>query len=301
MTYELPESLQRLNGTVGLWTTTQETLPAAHCGELALEIEAMGYAALWIPEAWGREAFTNSALLLSATSSLTIATGIANIWGRDAVGSAAAAKTLNAAFNDRFVLGLGVSHEPLVTRMRGHDYKKPVAAMSAYLAAMDAAPNFSPESQHRYARVIAALGPKMLEVAATQCDGAHPYLVTTEHVALARQAVGDRFVGVEQAVVLGQDREEFLRRAHAHLDIYTGLDNYRNSWKRLGFIEDDFVRGGSDRLCDAVVVHGDESVVVDKIKELHQAGANHVCLQVLGTDMFAPPTDEWRRIAEAIK
>jgi probable F420-dependent oxidoreductase len=268
--------------------------------ELAHELEELGYAAMWIPEAWGREAFTSASLLLNATSSLVVATGIANIWGRDAVTASNGAKTLSAAFDDRFLLGLGVSHEPLVQRLRGHEYKTPLRAMREFLLAMDQAPMFAQEGSTRVARVIAALGPKMLELAAELTDGAHPYLVTPEHTATARSLLGDKFLGVEQAVVLGQSRGEFLRRAHEHLEIYTGLDNYKNSWRRLGFGEEDFVRGGSERLCDTMVVHGDEGTVLARVQAHLDAGADHVCLQVLGSDSITPPIDEWRRLAPAV-
>ena len=292
-----PPSLEQLRGTVGVWTFAQETVNADRSGDIAAELESRGYSAMWLPEAWGREAFTNAGLMLSATSSMIIATGIANIWARDAVAAHNAAKTLNAAYGNRFVLGLGVSHRPLVERLRGHEYATPVAAMREYLNAMDAAPMRAPESEQRYARVIAALGPKMLDVGATLADGVHPYLVTPEHTARARSAVGDKFIGVEQAVVLGQSREEYLNRAHAHLDFYTGLENYQNSWRRLGFGDADFVRGGSERLCDALVVHGDENVVMERINQHRLAGADHVCLQVLGDETNNPPFDEWRRLA----
>lgn len=295
-----PSSLENLRGTVGIWTGTHETLPAGQSGEIASELESLGYAAMWIPEAWGRESFTSSSLLLSATSRITIATGITNIWGRDAVNAASATKTLNAAFADRFVLGLGVSHQPLVERLRGHHYQTPLEAMREFLTAMDTAPMFSPEGHHGYARVIAALGPKMLELGATLANGVHTYLVTPDHTAVARDIVGDQFIGVEQAVVLGQDRDEFLRRAHAHLETYTGLDNYRNSWRRYGFNDEDFVRGGSERLCDAMVVHGNEAAVLASIEEHRSAGASHVCLQVLGADLAQAPHEEWRRIADAL-
>jgi probable F420-dependent oxidoreductase len=293
----LPPSLESLRGTVGIWTMTHESLAAERSGEVAAIVESLGYAALWLPEAWSREAFTSSALLLNATSTMKIATGIANIWARDPVASANATKTLNAAYADRFVLGLGVSHRPLVERLRGHEYASPVVAMQEYLTAMDAAPMFSPEGDRHVARVIAALGPKMLAVGATQADGVHTYLVTPEHTAGARDALGEKFLCVEQAVVVGQDREEFLRRAHAHLEIYTGLANYRNSWRRLGFSDDDFVRGGSERLCDAMVVHGGEAAVAARIREHRDAGADHVCLQVLSDASNVPPYDEWRDIA----
>ncbi len=268
---------------------------------MARELEALGYGALWFPEAWGREAFTNASLLLSRTSSMVLATGIANIWGRDAVTAANAAKTLTAAYDERFILGLGVSHEPLVQRLRGHEYQAPLGKTKEFLLAMDSAPMFAPEGSTRVARVLAALGPKMLEVSRAMSDGAHTYLVTPEHTARARAILADKFLGVEQAVVLGQSREEFLRRAHAHLEIYTGLENYKNSWRRLGFGDDDFVRGGSERLCHALVVHGDEAAVLEAVNAHRAAGADHVCLQVLGDDLATPPLDEWRRLAPLVR
>jgi probable F420-dependent oxidoreductase len=279
------------------------TLDAKAPGEsadIASAIESMGFSALWIPEAYGRESFTNSGLLLADTSSLVIATGIANIWARDAVASANAARTLTAAYDGRFVLGLGVSHEPLVKGMRGHAYETPYVAMREYLLAMDESYMLAAEGSTRSARVIAALGPKMLELAATLTDGAHPYLVTPAHTAQARSLLGDKFLGVEQAVVLGQNREESLRRAHEHLEFYTGLPNYRNSWLRQGFSEADLVRGGSERLCDALVAQGDEASVMARVQQHFDAGADHVCLQVLGSDFGQVPLDEWRRLAPVV-
>jgi len=297
---EFPPSLERLRGTVGLWTITHEWTAPDAVGELALEIESLGYGALWVNESWGREALTSASLLLASTSNLVVATGIASIWARDAVATVNAARTLNAAFADRFVLGLGVSHRPLVERLRGHEYHAPVRAMREFLDAMDAAPMHAAEAGHPYARVLAALGPKMLELGAARTDGVLPYLVTVEHTAGARRLIGDAFLAVEQAVVLGQDRAEFLRRAHQHLEHYTGLENYTNSWRRLGFGDADFVRGGSDRLCDALVVHGDEGAVATRIAEHRAAGADHVCLQVLGPEVTSAPRDEWRRLASVV-
>ena len=176
----------------------------------------------------------------------------------------------------------------------------PVAAMREYLTAMDAAPMLAAEGGETSARVIAALGPKMLALGAELADGVHPYLVTPEHTARARAIVGEKFIGVEQAVVLGNSREEFLTRAHEHLNHYTGLDNYRNSWRRFGFTDEDFVRGGSERLCDAMVVHGDEAAILARIDEHRDAGADHICLQVLGATMATPPLDDWRRLAPVV-
>jgi probable F420-dependent oxidoreductase len=295
-----PAALEKLRRSVGLWTMTLDATDPGESADIASDIESMGYSALWIPEAYGRESFTNSGLLLADTTSLVVATGIANIWARDAVASTNAAKTLTAAYDNRFVLGLGVSHEPLVKGMRGHAYETPYVAMREYLLAMDQSYMLAAEGPTRAARVIAALGPKMLELAASLTDGAHPYLVTPAHTAQARSLLGDKFLGVEQAVVLGRDREESLRRAHEHLEFYTGLPNYRNSWRRQGFGDEDLVRGGSERLCDALVVQGDEAAVLERVREHLDAGADHVCLQVLGSDIGQVPLEEWRRLAPVV-
>src|ERR1700677_3493979 len=270
-----PATLEKLRGSIGLWTMTLDSVSPAESDECVREIESLGYRALWFPEAWGRESLTNAGLMLSSTSSLIVATGIANIWARDAVTTANGAKTLSAAYGDRFILGLGVSHEPLVTRLRGHHYEKPHRFMKDFLKAMDGAPMMAEEGRTRVPRVIAALGPKMLELAAELTDGAHPYLVTPEHTEIARSILGEKFLGVEQAAVLGQSREEFLRRAHQHLEHYSGLENYRNSWRRQGFGDDDLVRGGSDRLCDALVLHGDEGAILEGARQHFDAGASH--------------------------
>lgn len=294
-------ALSRLSGTVGIWTSAHELEAPIHHGGVAADIEALGYAAMWFPESWGRESLTSATLLLAATERLIVATGITNIWGRDAVAAVNAARTLNATFADRFVLGLGVSHQPLVERLRGHDYVSPLHRMREYLTAMDAAPMRAPEGQHPYARVIAALGPKMIELGCTAADGVHTYLVDVAHTASTRALAGDAFIGVEQAVVLGGDRDEFLRRAHQHLEFYTGLENYRMNWRRMGFTDDDFVRGGSDRLCDAMVVHGDGDVIATRVCDHWTAGANHVCLQVLGADSTVPPRQDWAILARALE
>jgi probable F420-dependent oxidoreductase len=295
-----PSSLVRLQGSVGVWTGAHELVAPTKRGGVATEIEALGFSALWFPESWGRESLTSATLLLSATSTLTVATGITNIWGRDAVASVNAARTLNATFDERFVLGLGVSHQPLVERLRGHQYQSPLANMRDYLAAMDKAPMHAQEAQQPYARVIAALGPKMLALGAEMADGVHTYLVDVEHTALSRGLIGDKFLNVEQAVVIGQSREEFLTRAHAHLEFYTGLENYRANWRRMGFGPEDYVRGGSERLCDAMVVHGDAEFISQRVSDHFAAGADHVCLQVLGPDPKVPPHEDWRLVAEGL-
>ncbi|MBW4030009.1 MAG: TIGR03620 family F420-dependent LLM class oxidoreductase [Acidobacteria bacterium] len=296
----MPPTLSRLQGTIGIWTGAHELVAPTVRGGVASDVESLGFAALWFPESWGRESLTSATLLLSATSTLTVATGITNIWGRDAVAAVNAARTLNATFDDRFVLGLGVSHQPLVERLRGHEYHSPLRQMREYLTAMDQAPMHAYESAQSYVRVIAALGPKMLELGSELADGVHTYLVNVEHTLMSRSLIGDTFLGVEQAVVMGQSREEYLRRAHEHLEFYTGLENYRANWRRMGFGPDDFVRGGSERLCDAMVVHGDGEDIHQLVREHFSAGADHVCLQVLGPDTASPPVEDWRRVSEGL-
>jgi probable F420-dependent oxidoreductase len=292
-------ALAGLRGTVGLWTRALETVSPTRSIQLAQEIEDLGYGSLFVPEAWGREAFTHAAILLSGTRRITVGTGIASIWARDAVASANAARTLAAASGDRFVLGLGVSHRPLVERLRGQAYDAPVAHLRRYLDALDAAPMHAAEGATPVPRVLAALGPTMLALAADRADGAFTYLVTPEHTSSARAAIGETFLIVEQSVVLGGGRDAFLERAHAHLEFYTGLDNYRNSWRRLGFGDADWVRGGSERLCDELVTHGDLEVIAARVDQHRAAGADHVLLQVLGEGP-EPPLEDWARLAEAV-
>jgi probable F420-dependent oxidoreductase len=289
-------------GRVGLWTVALDGVSSPRAQELATEIDELGYGALWFGEAYGREAFTQAATLLAATRRLTIATGIASIYGRDAVTANAAARTLTAAHPGRFLLGLGVSHVPMVERVRGHDYGRPLSAMREYLDRMDAAPYMAADAAPEPPpRVLAALGPKMLALSAERAQGAHPYLVTPAHTRGAREILGDGpILAVEQAAVLSDDRELALQRAHAHLEIYTGLPNYRNSWLREGFGAEDLVRGGSERLAEALVVRGDEAAIRARVEEHLDAGASHVCVQVLGEHVLSPPAEEWRRLAPAL-
>jgi probable F420-dependent oxidoreductase len=287
-------------GRVGIWTGVLDALePRAAC-EVVAELDGQGWGSLWFGEAYGREAFTAAQLYLGASSRIVVGTGIASIYARDAVAAAAAARLLGQLHPDRFVLGLGVSHAPLVERMRGHDYGRPVATMRAYLDAVAAAPNLGAAAPALPPTVIAALGPRMLELSRDRADGAHPYLVTPEHTARARELLGpDRLLVVEQSVVLDGDIETWRARAHAHLEIYTGLPNYRNSWVRQGFTEDDAVRGGSDRLKRALVTRGLDATV-ERVREHRDAGATTVVLQVLGEHLADPPRADWARLAEAL-
>ncbi len=290
----------RANRT-GLWTHTLESLPGPAAQDTASELDALGYGSLWFGEAYGREAFSTAQALLAATSRIVVGTGIANIYGRGAMTTNAAVRLVESLTPGRFVVGLGVSHQPLVERDRKETYLPPLQAMTDYLDALDAAPYFGSDPV-RPPVVLAALGPRMLGLARDRTAGAHPYLVTPAHTATARATLGPGpLLVVEQAAVLGQDRAEGLRRAHDHLNVYTGLPNYRNSWVREGFDENDFVRGGSERLADALVVQGDEAAVVVRVREHLEAGADHVLLQVLGSDLGQVPMDEWRALAPAVQ
>lgn len=287
-------------GRVGIWTFALDLQPAAKAQEAAAEIEALGYGAVWIPEALGREAFTNSAVLLAGTRRVVVATGIANMWARDPMAMAAAQKTLTEAYPDRFLLGIGVSHAPLVT-MRGHQYEKPLSAMRRYLDAMDSAPFMASPPATQPVRVIAALAPKMLKLAAERAAGSHPYFVPPEHTAYAREQLGKGpLLAPEQAAVLETDAAKAREIARTHMSTYLGLPNYVNNLKRLGFTDDDIANGGSDRLVDAIVVWGTVETVVKRVRAHHAAGADHVCLQVLDPDPRALPLRQWRELAPAL-
>jgi probable F420-dependent oxidoreductase len=285
---------------IGIWTGNFESQPATKIKEAVAELEQLGYGAIWFSEGLGRESLTQAALLLSASSHIVVATGITNIYGRDPVTAANAQRTLSEAYPDRFVLGLGVSHIPLVERLRGHEYQKPVAKMSGYLDAIDQAPYNSILPKAMY-RVLAALGPKMLELSAKRANGAHTYNVTPEHTAQARKILGaDPWLCVEQAVVLERDATRAREVARAFLKFYLTLPNYTNNFLRLGFTEADCQDGGSDHLIDAIVAWGDLESVTQRVRAHLAAGASHVCIQALPADPKSLPLREWRDLASAL-
>jgi probable F420-dependent oxidoreductase len=286
---------------IGVWTGTLDGVPAARSQEFAGELEQLGYGAVWLPEVAGRDPLVHLALLLSATSTIVGATGIANIWGRDAVAMSGGVRGLTEAFPERVLLGLGVSHQPAVEGLRGHVYEKPLAAMRAYLDRLDAAPYFAVKPTTPVRRVLAALGPKMLELAATRADGAHPYFVPPEHTVVAREALGaGPLLCPEQAVLLETDPAKAREIGRAHTAIYTGLPNYTNNLRRLGFGDEDFAGGGSDRLVDAIVAWGTEDDIVQRVRAHFDAGADHVCIQALGANAREVPVESWRRLAPAL-
>ncbi len=284
---------------IGIWTAFEKQ-PASKLKEAVAELEQLGYGAVWYSEGLGRESLTQAGLLLSASSHMVIATGITNIYGRDPVTAASGQRTLSEAYLDRFVLGLGVSHIPLVETLRGHAYEKPVAKMSAYLDAMDKAPYNSVAPASMY-RVLAALGPKMLELSGKRTNGAHTYNVTPEHTATAREILGSGpWLCVEQAVVLEADAAKARQIARAFLGFYLTLPNYTNNFLRLGFTEDDSKNGGSDRLIDAIIAWGTLDAAKKRIDAHLAAGADHVCIQALPADPKSMPLREWRELAGAL-
>jgi len=287
-------------GPYGIWTFNLDLVPSSQGVEHVAELEELGYGAVWVPEAVGREPFTNAAILLRGGSRIVVATGIASIWPRDPMAAAAAQKTVSEAYPGRFLLGLGVSHRPMVEDIRGHDYSKPYSAMKEYLDRMDGALFMAAEPTVPPERVLAALRPRMLRLAAERASGAHPYFVPPEHTAFARATLGDGpLLAVEQAVVFESDSTKARELARTHTSIYTGLPNYTGNLRRFGFDDDDFVPGGSDRLVDAIVAWGGMDTILDRIQAHRDAGADHVCIQVVASSP-RPPVESWRDLAAAL-
>jgi probable F420-dependent oxidoreductase len=284
-----------LSGT-GIWSSALRYGDLEASKTIAPELEDLGYTALWVPDVGG-DLFEVLEALLASTSSIVVATGILNLWMHEPEVTAERFHTFVETYGPRVLFGIGVSHAPLVNSVEPDQYRRPLARTKAYLDALDAAEHPLPAD----ARVLAALGPKMLELSRSQAGGTHPYLVTPAHTAIAREAVGpDRLVAPEQGVVLETDPSRAREIARKNLGIYLTLPNYTNNWMRLGFTEDDLLDGGSDRLVDALVVWGDEATIRARIDEHRDAGADHVCIQVMIDDPTAHPLDQWRRLAPVL-
>ncbi len=295
------DDTRQVLGPIGIWTGSLDLVPASRARELAAELEGLGYGALWIPEVAGRDVFVHLALLLSATDKLVGATGIANIWARDAVTMAGAMRGLTEAFPDRVVFGLGVSHRNLVEDLRGHRYEHPLAAMRRYLEAVDAAPYTAERPSTPVRRVLAALGPKMLSLAAELADGAHPYFVTPEHTEQARAALGEGPVLCpEQAVVLETDAARAREIGRTYTSVYLSQPNYVRNLVRLGFDEADLVDGGTDAVVDALVAWGTVEDAAARVEAHLAAGADHVCVQPIDAARRGVPQEQWRELAPAL-
>ena len=271
-------------GRLGAWTFL-DAMAATEAAAFAKRVEALGYSALWIPEAVGRDPFAFLGYLAAHTERLLLATGIANIYARDPMTMRAAQKTLAELSGGRFILGLGVSHQHLVTGLRQHEYRKPVQAMTEYLDAMQAAFYSGAQPNDDAPIVLAALRPAMLRVARDRARGAHPYFTTPEHTAKARAILGpDKWLAPEQKILLATDAQKARATARAAMQIYLGLPNYQNNLRWLGFTDADLADGGSDRLVDAIVAWGDEAAIAARIQAHYDAGADHVCIQPLHPD-----------------
>lgn len=279
-------------GKLGIWANIYtDSYPDQI--RLAQQIERWGYSTLWVPDPLQKDPFVSLAVIAPETSELYLATGIANIQTRSPTAMAATRCSLGELSNGRLILGLGVSHMEVITGMLHMNFGKPLATMDAYLEAMkpenivDLRGTGTPtDYRERYGIVVvAALRDKMLALSASKADGAHPYLTTPEHTARARAVMGpDSFLAPEQKVLLVKDAATARAAARKHVGIYLGLQNYRNNLLTLGFTENDFEHGGSDRLVDALVAWGDETTIMKRIEAHWASGADHVCIQPLRPD-----------------
>jgi probable F420-dependent oxidoreductase len=287
-------------GRVGIWTRQLDTQEGAKAQDLACELEELGYQALWIPEAVEREVMSHATLLLSGTTRLVVATGVARIHARVAQSAALAQLLLTQRFPERFLLGLGVSHQLVVERSLGSTYGPPLGTMRAYLDAMDSTIARSTHGgvDARPPRILAALGPKMLALAAERSHGGHTYMATVEHTAWAREQLGKApLLAVCMFVVVDTDATRARALARGRIAPAAALPAYRANIMRCGFQPEDFDNGLSDRLVDALVAHGDVADIADAVNAHLQAGANHVCIEVLTGDDTTVPLNAWRTLA----
>jgi probable F420-dependent oxidoreductase len=268
-------------GKLGVWGFI-DNMTAPETAKFAQQLEQWGYSALWIPEAVGRDPFSIISFMAAHTKKLIFATGIANIYARDPMSMNAIHKTVSELAPERFVLGMGVSHAPLVKDIRGHEYQKPVSTMKSYLAAMESALYMAANAEEQAPIVLGALRQNMLKLSAEKASGAHPYFVPPEHTAWAREILGpDAWLCPEQMLILEPDADRAREIARSHMATYTGLDNYKNNLKQFDFEEADFDNSGSDKLVDAIVGWGDKQALLNRIQAHWDAGANHVCIQAL--------------------
>jgi probable F420-dependent oxidoreductase len=283
-------------GRVGIWS--RELRFHADRGQAidaAAELEELGYGALFIPDVGG-DVLGAVEELLAATRTIPLATGILNIWMHDAAEVAAGVAAIARRHGERFLLGLGASHEAVVDAEGPARYGRPLSVMRAYLDALDGQPQPVPRSR----RMLAALGPRMLELARERSGGAHPYLVPPEHTRFAREILGaERLLAPELSVLLESDPGRALERARAFVADYLRLPNYTNNLRRLGFDDGDLGGAGGDRLVRSLVAFGDEQVIADRVDAHHAAGADHVALHVIGAGETLPRED-WRRLAQAL-
>ncbi|MGW1740062.1 TIGR03620 family F420-dependent LLM class oxidoreductase [Nocardia sp. NPDC001965] len=292
-------------GALGIWTWSFDRQPTAAVRDAAAEIEELGFGAIWFGEGLGRDTVGQAWLLLSATRRIVVAAGIANVALRDPISMVTAERALGEAFPGRYLLGLGghrvggrpVAADGFTIPAGGH----PLALMSGYLDAMDAVPAHGPVPDPPVRRMIGALGPKMLALAAQRTWGAHPYFVPVEHTVRARAALGPgSFLGVEQPVVFDSDIGRARESARSYVAAYaSGAPHQAANLRRLGFGDDD-IAGPSDRLVDAIMAYGELDAIEERVRGHLAAGADHVCLQVVGADPAVLPLREWRELASLV-
>lgn len=291
-------------GKLGLWTFQLDMQPMREAQKHVARLEELGFRTVWVPEAVGREPFASTSLLLSATDRMILATGIASLHARSPMTMQAGWKTVTEAFPDRFLLGIGVSHQPAVEGFHGGTYDKPLSTMKKYLDAMDNGFFFAAQPSTPPARALAALGPKMLQLAAERSLGAHPYFVPVEHTTVAREALGpDALLAPEQAVVFSTDPTEARAVARGFMKTYLGLPNYTNNLRRLGWTDADLSGNDgepTDRLVDAIVAWGNLDDIGARIKDHLSRGADHVCVQVLSADLSRVTMPEFEQLASLI-
>jgi len=262
-------------GKLGVWYAV-DRLDGSRIKRLLRTVEDLGYSTLWYPEAVGYESLSIASFMLANTTRLIIGSSIANIYARDAFTARRGLTTLSSLYDDRFILGLGVSHAPMVEKLRGHVYDKPMPTMRRYLDGLYERPSNVAE----WPVMIAALGPLMLKLAAERTAGALPYNVTPEHTRVARAALGKgKLLVAEQKVCLETDAATARGLARRELHRYMTLTNYRNNWLRIGFTEADLADGGSDRFLDAMVLWGDAATIARGVRAHLEAGADQVCIQ----------------------
>lgn len=278
-------------GRTGIWSIELRAADPGAIRDAAGELDAMGWGALWIPGLGGGDILGDSERLLSATRSVKVAVGVLSIWRHRAAEMAAGHARLQEQYGRRLLLGLGVS-DPAAAREAGHDYR-PLSDMGAYLDELDGAPTPVPAGE----RLMAALGPKMVQLSARRTAGVHPFLATPEQTARTRELLGDGpLLAPYQAVVLEQDPDAARTAARGFVGMFLSMDHYARNLLRQGFTEEDLAGGGSDRLIDNVVAWGDVETIGRRVRAHHRAGADHVCLHVLGAQSTMP-LPEWRELA----
>jgi probable F420-dependent oxidoreductase len=296
--------MQRLRGVnpgrFGVFAGPLNAQPSAAQRKFVREMERLGYGALWVGEALAQEIFARSAMLLAATERLTIASGIANIWARDAAAMANGGRTLAEAWPGRFILGIGVGHRPNV-EVRGHQYERPYSAMKAYLDTMAEAPYRGPAADLPPV-VLAALGPRMVALAAEKTAGAYPYFTTLDHVREVRAGLGpEPFLAVDLPVVLAENIAAARAVGNRHLTGYLRSENYRNNLLRLGWPPAQLEPPGSDALFEAIVAWGDLTRIREQIRRRFDAGADHVVFNLVGPDPAVLPLRELNALAPLVR